>query len=297
MKSNLKIMTIIIFAVGIFFAFSTLRNDNLNFNTGSCDGNIDKEKIQISAVSAKIHIEGNSGWAAFEAAGNCSGNGTQSNPYVIEDLVIDVGGSGSGILINNSNVYFRIENVTIDGNQFGVHNKTTGIELYQVENGQLIDNNLTDSWSGIKLSSSNNNNISGNSISGNSIDEWIGIELTYSNNNNIIGNTANDMEMYGIIVSFSNNNNISGNNASNNLWGISLLTTNNTVISGNTANNNNVGIYLTGFQLSENASIDNTISGNTANNNFWGISLEYCNNTIISGNTANYNIGTDSSCG
>ena len=61
--------------------------------------------MNISAVSGKIHIDGNSGWDAFKAAGNCTGNGTYSMPYVIEDLVIGDGGLGSCILIENSDVY------------------------------------------------------------------------------------------------------------------------------------------------------------------------------------------------
>lgn len=46
--------------------------------------------------------------ADAKTAGICTGQGTYSDPYVIQDLVIDAGESGSCILIENSNDYFKI---------------------------------------------------------------------------------------------------------------------------------------------------------------------------------------------
>ncbi|MFX0142160.1 MAG: hypothetical protein ACFFDN_51455 [Candidatus Hodarchaeota archaeon] len=54
---------------------------------------------QFFAVSGKIHIDNN--WTAAKSAGICTGNGTYSEPYVIDDFIIDGGGSGSCILIEN----------------------------------------------------------------------------------------------------------------------------------------------------------------------------------------------------
>ena len=67
--------------------------------------------MKISAVSGKIHINNN--WSDAKVAGICTDSSTYSDPYIIEDLEIDGGGSGSCIFIENSNIPFRIENCTI----------------------------------------------------------------------------------------------------------------------------------------------------------------------------------------
>lgn len=60
----------------------------------------------------KINIDGNGvsglNWSQMALVKWwCTGSGTYSNPYFIDGLEIDGGGSGSGILINNSkNDYF-----------------------------------------------------------------------------------------------------------------------------------------------------------------------------------------------
>jgi hypothetical protein len=56
----------------------------------------------------RIHINGN--WTDVKTVGICSGGGTYSDPYVIEDLIIDGGALGYYILIENSDVHFIIRN-------------------------------------------------------------------------------------------------------------------------------------------------------------------------------------------
>ena len=93
MKSNTKSNLIII---GILFTLLPIITTSLSYITDnnnksldfSDDFTLDKDNLKISEVSGKIHIDGNSGWAAFKADGNCTGNGTYSEPYLIEDLVI-----------------------------------------------------------------------------------------------------------------------------------------------------------------------------------------------------------------
>ncbi len=212
MKSNAKPKTIIFIALGIVIAFSTLSNDTLNFNGGnSDDSNLDNKNLQISAVSGKIHIDNN--WTDAKDAEICTGLGTYSDPYVIEDLEIDGGGSGSCIWIENSDVYFKIENCTVYNS--GSVYYDAGFRLLWVSNGRLTNNNC----------SFNNNGIS-----------------LYGSNNNISGNTANYND-YGIYLSNSNSK-VSGNTANNNYCGIYLDSSNNNIISENTANNNYFGIYL-----------------------------------------------------
>ena len=72
----------------------------------------DEKDLKNSLTSGKIHINNN--WSNARDTGICSGSGIYSDPYVIEDLIIDCGGSGSGIFIENSKIsYFIIRNCTI----------------------------------------------------------------------------------------------------------------------------------------------------------------------------------------
>ncbi|NVM46118.1 MAG: right-handed parallel beta-helix repeat-containing protein [Candidatus Lokiarchaeota archaeon] len=287
MKSNTKSKIIILITLGILFALIPKITINPSFITGNSDvTNLDNENLKISAVSGKIHIINNSGWVDFRNAGNCTGSGTYSDPYVIEDLVIDGGSSGNSILIENSNVYFKIENCTLYNTEWG---SDAGIGLLNVNNSQLIGNDCSYSQVGIVL----------------------GDVLDYSGgcyNNTITGNIVNN-NRGGMYLFDSYNNTISSNTANNNTWsGIYLVGSNYTVVSGNTMKDNkmcgiNIGgghnnVIVSGNIISENymqglwmdESFNNTISGNIIdNNNFSGICLIDSNYNVISGNTANNN--------
>lgn len=239
--------------------------------------NLDKDISKISAVSEKIHIDNN--WTATKSAGICTGNGTYSDPYVIEDLVIDVGSTGSGILIENSDAYFKIVSCTVYNSGSGWID--AGIKLQTVNNGLLIDNNASNNKFGIFLSNSSDNIISGNIANNNDYD---GISLFESENNIISGNTVYN-NSYGIYLFVSYNNNIEGNTVNYNEYsGIGLSSSDNNTISRNAANYNMQGIFLVG------GCNNNTISGNTANYNAdKGVYVIDSNNNTISGNIVNYN--------
>jgi len=281
MKPKTKSKIIIISALGILFALSPIITVNLSFIAGNNnksskyndDINLDKENLKLSKISERIHIINNSGWVAFENAGNCTGEGTYSEPYVIEDLVIDTNNTGSGILIENSTVYFRIENCTLYNSR-----EYTGIKLNNTTNSQLIDNNCSSNYYGIYIYNGENNTVSGNTANNNNY----GIYLSYSNLNTISGNNANSNKWYGIRLIISNNNTISGNTLE--FSQINIHGSDYNTVSGNTANNNDChGIIISSSNF-------NTISGNTANNNGGhGIYLGLCYLTTVSGNTANNN--------
>ncbi len=284
MKSKLKKRASILIVLGIFFAISSIYYSNPCLKATSKEKStdysdyftLDGDNLKISAVSGKIHIINNSGWVDFQNAGNCTGNSTYSDPYVIEDLVIDGEDSGSCILIENSDVYFKIENCSVY-NSGG--SPTAGILLNYTDNGFLIDNDCSNNYIGIYLFYSYNNTISGNTVSYNA---ECGIYLFLNKYNTISGNTANN-NYHGIYLMGSQYNTISGNTANNNHHGIHLMGSYDNSISGNTVSYNiECGIYLeySGY---------NTISGNIANNNYRGIYLHFGDYNIISGNTASNN--------
>ena len=316
MKSSVNSKIIILIALGILFALSPIITSNFIFNAGNNRTNsdyndditLDYENLKISATSGKIHIDGNSEWIVFKNDGKCTGKGTYSDPYIIKDLVIDAGGWGSCILIENSDVYFKIENCSVY-NSGGSYDETyAGIQLSNVNNAMIILNDYSSNELGIFLAFSDNNTISNNSGSG--------MFLSYSNKNTISNNNGG-----GIYLSRSDNNIISNNNGGR----ITLYSSNNSTLSGNIMNY--CGISLSG-SLAEVAShiIDDTnlvnnkpvyyyvneldlgssnftnagqiilvncndsiISNLTVSYGTTGIALLYCNNNTISGNTVNNN--------
>ncbi|MFX1496308.1 MAG: nitrous oxide reductase family maturation protein NosD [Promethearchaeota archaeon] len=273
-KSNLIILVLIFaFLPSIFNNSSYIigTNKNLSYND---DFNSNVDILQPSKISGQIHINNN--WTTAKIAGICTGNGTYSEPYVIEDLEINSGESGTCILIENSDVYFKIENCTLTA---GFPYPNSGIHLNNVIEGYLVINYCIFSANGFYLENCNNITMSGNIANNNGY----GFYLENCNNITMSGNIANN-NGYGIKLDNCNNNIISGNIVSNNTnWGIYLhINCYDNVISGNIVNSNSLGIYL---GLSHN----NIISGNTANNNDRGLFFSYSDFNIISGNTANNN--------
>ena len=114
MKSNDKARKIFFASLGLIIFISFLLGINSNFSQINNKEMVSiKKDVKVSKISGKIHINGTSDWINFKNAGNCTGQGTYSNPYIIEDLVIDGGDSGNSIWIENSDVYFMIVNCSL----------------------------------------------------------------------------------------------------------------------------------------------------------------------------------------
>jgi len=158
-----------------------------------------KHLLEISELSAKIHIANN--WSEAKIAGICTGLGTFSDPYLIEDKVIDGFGSGICILIENSDSYVTIKNCTLA-------NAHLGIRLSYTKNVHILNNTCLSHLFGISLYFSSNNSISGNLSFDN---EFEGITLLDSDKNNISENIEHNNSHYGISLFDSDNNGIFNN--------------------------------------------------------------------------------------
>ncbi len=100
----------------------------------------------------------------------------------------------------------------------GPGSSDAGIELFNVQNCNIINNSIWNNSIGIYLNSSSNNMISSNNISQNSGN---GIYLCISNYNTIRNNNISMNNDDGICLNISSNNNITGNSInSNNNHGI-----------------------------------------------------------------------------
>lgn len=252
-------------------------------STDSDDINLKNLKKSNSWELTYIHINDN--WSLTSLNDWCNGDGSWSNPYVIENVTIDASSSptGNGIFIENSkNVYFVIRNVTIFN--AGIDHEDAAIKLRNTNNGNLFKNNCSyNGGNGIWLfNSCNNNTISENTVNNNTYD---GIYLSSSQSNTISKNIVNNNTSDGIFLSSSYNNIVSGNTANNNsMCGININFSNNNTFSQNTANNNKYGIDIYWSEY-------NTVSENTVYENFYeGIELwAYCDYTTVTGNIANKN--------
>jgi parallel beta-helix repeat protein len=337
MYLHLREKIIFLIILGTALAFSPIISTNLYFITSNSDihsgynddSNLYNDNLKPSNISGKVYISGNSGWSDAKTSGICTGEGIISDPYIIKDLIIDTGGLGSGILVENSDVFFRIENCTVyNSAPIGVPmGGDSGIMFHNTNNSQLINNNFSSNFIGIRLSNSYNNTISGNTANNNGGHV---MEILYSNNNTISGNTVDSgtllyfSDTSGIILFFSDNNIITNNSLYRGRYGINLRFCRNITVSKNK-------MYDCGLNLYGDLSPDSIIADTTnlvngkpiyyynskvklGSDNFTnagqvilydchdssienlntsygsnGISLDHCNNNSITGNIAIHN--------
>ena len=257
MKSNLQSKLIFLLNFTIIISLFSLFTSNFNLNRNydingfeiGTEINSVVSELKISANSGPIHInddDPSNNWSIARGAGICTGNGTYSDPYVIENLVIDGAGSRSSIFIEYSFVFFKIINCT-------TYNSTFGIQLITVNNADLIDNNCS------------------------SLD--YGILLDHCHNNTISRNIANNNKQSGIDLSLCNNNSILENTAFNNTDGIYISGNNNSILYNHANNNRMNGITTFGDNIlvANNSLIKNRFSGITFN----GANLKLRNNDMI----------------
>jgi len=257
-------------------------------NNCSLDTKLEPIFIDDTATGIDAH-----NWTWAESQSWCSGSGTWSDPYIIENLNIDGFGVVNCIEIRNSYSYFMINNCTI-------YNEVTGIMLENTDRGSLISNNCSNNWEGIHLyNGCNNNTILGNTANNNYGGAGIYLD-SYCDNNIISGNIANENDDYGIyLYNDCDDNTISGNTANSNsigLWFYMYCDYN--IISGNTINFNDYGVHVT-VEIDEGCD-NNIISGNSIMfNNLRGITVDMdCDDNLIYlnsfiGNGPNYDWGNN----
>lgn len=162
---------------------------------------------------APIFVGNNSSFTP--ANGVTSGSGTKNNPYIIENWEIDAG-SGTGIQISSTSVYFILRNCKVTNGQWG-------ISLSSVSNGTVTGNQCFDyTEAGIYLYSSSNNKVTNNTCSWTKIysvvdKQWhdTSVAWVYSQ---AYDDWSGGINTYGIDLSGTSQNNlIDGNTCMNNV--------------------------------------------------------------------------------
>lgn len=149
-------------------------------------------------------------WAEAAFQPWCSGSGTWEDPYIIENVTIN--GGGSCLEIQNSKVYFIIQNCTFKNSNSGTGG---GINLWHTNNGTLLDNNCSNNRVGIRVASESYNNTISNNIMQNNNNPGIYLD-NHCNDNLIFNNTIKDSGVGILLNSYCQNNDIIENRLINN---------------------------------------------------------------------------------
>ncbi len=203
------------------------------------------------------------------------GDGSKSDPYVIEGY--DINGTGEGICIYMQYVdkHFTIKNCYFhdaSGIDYVGHGTppnpqvkgNTAIHLWEVSNGNIEDNTIRSNEDyGIRLSESNNISITDNDISS----SCEGVRIRESTNNVIKNNTINSNSNEGLRFCLNSNNNTAKDNvvSNNGYHGIWNDMSDFNVISNNIIESNERdGIHLSfcdRIQIRDNKICENEGSG------------------------------------
>ncbi|MFX1573904.1 MAG: nitrous oxide reductase family maturation protein NosD [Promethearchaeota archaeon] len=298
MRKFSKTKGIIIF-LGISLAFSLISSVNLSMDLETYDV-LDEIKIKNPKNSGGysesfIHVDGSipNNWSYtalnFEW---CSGNGTWSNPYIIENITIDASSSptGSGIYIANSKTdYFIIRNCTVYNAASA--QQDAGIKLENTNNGTLVNNNCSNNGENgiLLLLTCVNNTIYKNTVNNNNfggIYLWADCSINILSEN-IASNYGTSYQDMGIILMNNcNSNTILRNNINGNTQiGIDLDSDcdSNKFIQNNITNSNR-GVYIDTNDCNNNLFYRNNFTGNAIN----AEDLAFNQNNWDNGSIGNY---------
>ncbi len=197
----------------------------------------------VTTADNTLIIQGNSALASLAS----SGNGTQANPFILENQTIqNTNYSAIGLKMTNIDAYFVVQNFLINVSYSG------GIYLQNVQNGLFKDNIIIAGQCGILVNNSFVNTFKNNTIQNFNSDIFSGIELLDSYQNIFMNNFISSFLVGGIggIVYSGQNPAFQISNSNNN----SII--NNTLI--------NSYIHLSGNNLSlleQKTFVNNTING------------------------------------
>ena len=197
------------------------------------------------ASHSVIHINGNADLAAQAVNEGWAGNGTEADPYIIENYEIDANGGAYGIWVVNVDLYFVIRNCTVfNATDSATYPYGSGIALASTSNGTITSNNVTGNYIGIGIDASSENIVSHNEIVGN---EAIGVGILTGNNNTITGNNVgNTTAGIGIALMYATNTSVTENTVFGNAYyGIYVEESSyNNLVSNSISGNAGYGIYI-----------------------------------------------------
>lgn len=245
---------------------------------GSCIVRAEGVGSNALIPSPVIKVNNEAELASLIAYNGWQGDGTASNPYIIQNLDINATGKGDAIFIGNTTSYLVIRycHLYSDGDIF-IYDFAGGIKLMDTANVLLESNSCTGKPCGIILSSPSTGHSKNNSVFNNFCNGTdCGIDLEVSNHNIISNNRIVGRGFSGLLMSGSNDNSILYNFCNGTSNGIGLINASNNTISNNVCKGNE-GIHMVG-------SNGNAISNNTCNGAKCGIEMLSASNNTITNN-------------
>jgi parallel beta-helix repeat protein len=214
---------------------------------------IDNQDPNVRPLDPKgvIRINNDTEFGNIALLKGWNGSGTESDPYIIENLTINAKGAGNCIYIGNTTVYFIIRNCSLTGANGNTHPTYlgAGITLNKVINGKIESNNITRNKYGVYLYDSDYNYINNNTcINKNFAGNSDGIMIYFSYHNSVTNNTCNNFSGGIVLLAQSSYNTIRNNTClSNSNIGISSTSTQNNNFYDNICKWNYWGMYVLGW--------------------------------------------------
>ena len=221
----------ILLCLGLIILFSSIGGYLVNSQIRSSAIQFVSSANTTQILQNSIFINGNDpnhDWDNYEFI---TGTGTLSDPYQIQNLIIEIDGNENGIFISNSDKTLLIKNCTIlHQNTISSFNlmSSIGIFFQNCTNIQVKDCTVTQNSYGILLSNTTKILIEECTLNNNKL---IGIYSNHSSQNHYLNNTVNQNSNTGFLIEFSNKNNISNNIIIENyFYGIHLKNSNENII-------------------------------------------------------------------
>ncbi|WP_371804630.1 nitrous oxide reductase family maturation protein NosD [Candidatus Lokiarchaeum ossiferum] len=232
--------------------------------------------LNLTGYHNKIYIDPLKENKNFGDCDDLSGRGTLNNPYILENLVIDSNGEGSGIYIENVQKYLIIRNCTIFNS--GHFYQDAGITIIRSNYVKIIQCNTVYNHKGIFSAHTKYNQIINCNITNNRNFGWD----SYNNQfleligNNVSFNAEIGLYYYRSYDGLVKYNYIANNQAN----GMNLYEMTNTVVHHNMIiNNGEIGLRI--GDMMNNTAHHNNISRNAKGIELWGSTSEnhiYANN-------------------
>ncbi|MFX0058151.1 MAG: right-handed parallel beta-helix repeat-containing protein, partial [Candidatus Heimdallarchaeota archaeon] len=232
MKIKNKIILILFIFLFLQFIFILGLNPFFKININNDKKNDSKFNFVNPKIASQIHnltfIHIDNNWTDTESTYDwCNGSGTWEDPFIIENVNISSASNKIGILVNNSNGnYFIIRNSIISNST--PFSFDAGLKLENVNNGMIINVNISNNNFGLILKTSHNNSIAHCNITNNNYGVYFSEDCEnntiyenkiYNNNLNGVNISTSDCKYTLIYSNYFNNNTVNAiDNGENNKW-------------------------------------------------------------------------------
>ncbi|MHA3964714.1 MAG: right-handed parallel beta-helix repeat-containing protein, partial [Candidatus Thorarchaeota archaeon SMTZ1-45] len=171
------------------------------------------KRIDVASdVSGVVFIDGTNPSQDWDDSPYVTGSGTFNDPFIIEDLVFTDCGGKSGIVIQNTTSYFKIENCSISRtgteSEWGGHSSDweyignrAGIQLLNVGNGTIVGNVFDDVANGFLLRNCKNITLEDNHVETSANQ---GIAAVDCSNITLTSNTARSWSCGAMVINCDN---------------------------------------------------------------------------------------------